>query len=501
MSTRSTGEALADRDEYSLPGQLLEQGLAFTAESLARFLSARTVRECIEAWFGEIPSSKEDLVLQLNAAVAVIDELLNEQVNVILHHPRLQQLEASWRGLHYLIEHADITADIKIRVLSVTWRELAHDADRAIEFDQSQLFKKIYSSEFGTPGGEPFGLLLGDYEVTHQINPVHRVDDVSTLANVAQVSAAAFAPFVAGAHPHLFGLDSFAELQRPINISKTFDQLEYMKWRTFRSREDTRFVALTVPRVLMRRPYTTHLGRADGFCFKEKTTELGDYLWGTAVYAFGTVVLRSFAQSSWPADIRGVDTDVEGGGLVTNLVVDAFDTDDCDAAHKCSTDVRITDTMERELGELGLIALTHCRETDLYAFYSTPSLQRPKKYDMEIATANARISSMLQYMMCVSRFAHYIKVIGRERMGSFADAAEAEGLLRRWLDKYVTQATDPSAEVRARFPLREATVQVREIPGKPGSFGCVIHLRPHFQLDDLDASVKLVTELVAARVG
>lgn len=467
---------------------------------LERFLKARTVGECIEAWCGEIPDSKEDLILRLEADVCLIDQTLQKQLNAIMHHPRLQRLEASWRGLQYLVDHAEPGSDVKIRLLSVSWKELAHDADRAIEFDQSQLFRKVYSNEFGTPGGEPFGLLLGDYQVTHRINPIDRVDDVGTLTAISQVAAAAFAPFVTGAHPALFGLDSFTDLQRPIKISKTFDQVEYLKWRTFRQTEDARFVGVTLPRVLMRAPYPDTSTRTDHFRFQEDVSDdLEHYLWGTAVYAFGAVVIRAYSQSNWPADIRGVDTDVDGGGLVKDLVVHKFDTDLCDAADKFSTDLKIVDSLERELGELGLIPLTHCRETDLCAFYSTPSVQRPKKYDTAAATANARISSMLQYMLCVSRFAHYIKVIGRERVGSFTDAADAEGMLRRWLDQYVTQATDPSSELRARFPLKDAAVQVREMPGKPGSYGCIIHLRPHFQLDDLEASVKLVTELVVPR--
>lgn len=491
--------------EAANAGSLLSSVLESTAQRwddsrLDRFLAAQTIREGIEAWCGAIPLSKVDLVLRLEGDVARIDRILQDQLNAILHHPRLQRLEASWRGLRYLVDQTDPGSDVKIRILSVTWKELANDADRAIEFDQSQLFRKVYSAEFGTPGGEPFGLLLGDYQVTHRINPVERVDDVSTLSAISQVAAAAFAPFITSAHPALFGLDSFAELQRPIKIAKTFEQLEYLKWRSFSQTEDARFVGLVMPRVLMRAPYEDTSSRTDEFRFQEIVSDDPEhYLWGTAVYAFGAVVIRAFAQSSWPADIRGVETDVDGGGLVRGLVVHSFDTDDSDAAEKFSTDLKIVDSMERELGELGLIPLTNCRETEYCAFYSTPSVQKPKKYDSTIAAANARISSMLQYMLCVSRFAHYIKVIGRERIGSLTDASEAEGLLRRWLDKYVTQATDPSSEIRARYPLKDAAVSVREIPGKPGTYGCIIHLRPHFQLDDLEASVKLVTELVAPR--
>jgi type VI secretion system ImpC/EvpB family protein len=449
------------------------------------------------------PNLKRRVAQLLNRDIARLDALLTRQVNAILHHPSFQKLEACWRGLHYLVQQTPEGENIKVRILNVTWKELARDLERAIEFDQSQLFRKVYGEEFGTPGGEPFGVLLGDYQIRHRPAPDHPMDDIATLTAIASVAAAAFAPFIAGVYPAMLDLTSFAELELPLNLPKTFEQLEYVKWKAFRDTEDARFVGLTLPRVLLRLPYKDDSSRVDGFRFREDVEDpsRSKYLWGNAAFAFGAVLVRAFAESGWLAAIRGVQRDVEGGGLVTGLPVHSFSTDKSGVAPKCSTEVVITDAQEKELGDLGFIPLCHCQDTELAAFYGNQSVQKPKQYDELPATINARLSAMLQYMLCIARFAHYLKVIGRDKLGSFIGPSDCEDHLRRWLMKYTTSNENAGPELKAQNPLREAKVQVRERPDKPGSYVCVAHLRPHFQLDQMATAVRLVTELAPSQPG
>jgi type VI secretion system protein ImpD len=353
-------------------------------------------------------------------------------------------------------------------------------------------------------------VLLGDYEVRHRPGPGHPYRDLEALAKIAGVAAAAFAPFITGAHPSLFGLDSFNELERPIDLARVFDQLDYIEWRSLRQTEDARFLGVTLPRVLMRLPYADTPARAEGFHFREDVgaPDRGGYLWGNAAYAFVGVLIRCFAHSAWLADIRGVRQGVddrgervclEEGGLVTGLPVHSFATDRTGLAAKFSTEIVITDTQEKDLGELGFIPLCHCLDTNHSAFYGNQSLQRPKGYDDPKATVNARLSAMLQYILCTSRFAHYLKVIGRDKVGSMLTPEECQEALQRWLRDYVTASDGAGPEVKARYPLREANVEVREQPGQPGSYQCVIHLRPHFQLDQMFTSVRLTTQLSPGR--
>lgn len=496
-----------------LHGGLLETLVVATApgESAARasldqFLQEPSPQRAMArwlAWSGTAGKrlSPDDVVRLLGRDIARLDALLSRQVDAILHHPRFQKLEASWRGLRYLTEQAEGAENVKIRVLSVSWNEIARDLERAIEFDQSQLFHKVYSDEFGTPGGEPFGLLLGDYEIRPRPSAEHPVDDVATLMAVSQVAAAAFAPFIAGVHPSMFGLDEFSDLERPLNFARAFDQLDYLKWNTFRKTDDARFVGLVLPRALMRLPYEDDGSRVDGFRFREDVAgpNRSTYLWGNPAYAFGAVVVRAFAETGWLAGIRGVERDVLKGGLVPNLPVHCFSTDKQGVALKSSTDVVVTDLQEHELSDLGFIPLCHCADSEFSAFYSSQSVQTPKRYDEPAATMNARISAMLQYMLCVSRFAHYLKVEVRDKIGSFAEASECEDYLNQWLHRYVTSDSDAAPEVKAQYPLREAKVQVRENPSKPGSYLCVAHLLPHFELDELTTSLKLTTELSPGR--
>jgi type VI secretion system ImpC/EvpB family protein len=471
-------------------------------EVLEQFLCEPSPWKALVCWLGKPAAARGNLTKaqvarRLNRDIARLDALLTKQVNAILHHPSLQRLEASWRGLYYLVQRVPEGENIKVRVLNVTWRELTRDLERSLEFDQSQLFRQVYGGEFGTPGGEPFGVLLGDYEIRPRPGPGHPIDDVAALLAISATAAAAFAPFIAAAHPSLLDLDTFAGLERPANLSRTFEQPDYLKWRVFRRSEDARFVGLTLPRVLMRLPYPDRAPRVDGFRFREEVEkpDRSQYLWGNAVYAFGAVLVRAFANSGWLATIRGVPPGEEGGGLVTGLPVPAFATDKAGIAPRCSTDAVITDAQDKELGELGFLPLCPCQDTELAAFHGNQSAQKPEKYDELAATVNARLSAMLQYVFCVSRVAHYLKVISRDKIGSFTGPADCEAYLRRWLSSYTNSNEKTSLEMRARYPLREARVQVRERPDKPGHYLCVAHLRPHFQLDQMVSAVKLVTEL------
>lgn len=490
------------------PAVIIDAVIAATAQrsaagddGIAKFLRATSLPDilrqfCLLCRVSE-PLSRSALYRIVQWQIAQIDRLLNAQVNAILHHPRFQRLEASWRGLLYLVNEADGAEQVRIRVLDVSWKQVARDLERAIEFDQSQLFRKIFKQEFGSPGGEPFGILLGDYWLSHRPRPGDATDDVAALREMSSVAAAAFAPFIAAADPALFGLDDFSGLARTLNLESIFSQTEYVKWNALRQTADARFIGLTVPRVLMRRPYRLDNLRADGFCFHEEVagTDAAKYLWGNACFAFGSVVIRSFNDYGWFANIRGVPEGISGG-VVSGIPVDYFLTDREGVAGKYTTDVLITDAEDKQLADFGFIPLCHGKDSEYAVFYSNQSMQKPVEYDNAAAGLNARLSAMLQYILCTSRFAHFLKVIGRDKVGSFATPEECEAFLHEWLLQYVTASDMGSHEMRAKYPLSEGRVEVREIPAKPGAFSCVMHLKPHTQFDQMVSAIKLVTDIV-----
>ena len=439
--------------------------------------------------------TKQQLRSALLREIARLDQLITAQINAVIHSPRYQQLEASWRGLWYLVhQHAD-TKHVKIKLLSITWQEVTRDLGKSIEFDQSQLFKKIYSDEFGMPGGEPIGAIIGDYEICHRPSAHHPYDDLATLAGLAQIAAAAFAPFITGASSELFGLDTFDELATPQNFERIFSQEEYIKWRAIRDQNDSRFVGLTLPHILMREPYQTLLSPLGGFLYKEDTSRPDQYLWGNSAYAFGGILIREFAATGWFGHIKGVPRGHLGGGLVNDLTTQYFNTDAKGIAHKISTDVLITDKVERQLSSLGFIPLCQCYDTELAAFYSNQSVQKPKLNKAVLDSTNARLSTMLQHILCSARIAHYLKVIIRDKVGSFITARACEDHLQHWINRYTTGRDDLDWTEQARYPLREAVVEVKTYPGKPGTYLCVMRLKPHYQLDDMVSELELVTEL------
>ena len=441
----------------------------------------------------------------ISATIADINELINSFLNDVLHHQQFQKLEASWRGLSYLVDtQADYDNDVavKVKVLNVSWKELGRDLSRAIEFDQSLFFQRLYSDEYDTPGGEPFGLLIGDYYVSHKSTPSSSVNDIESLREIGLVCTAALCPFVTGANSNLLGMESFAELDRPMDLAKIFKHPDYLRWNQLRSDESSRFIGLTLPHVLMRQPYANDGSRWGEIQFTETARHTDtDYLWGNAAYGFGGVLIRAFANTGWFADIRGGIHEFGEGGVVNNLHYSPVDNNHKHMINRAGTNVAIDDILERELSHQGLIPLCSYHSDNHSVFYSNSSLHHPKNYTTEIATANARLSSMIQYMMCVSRFGHYLKVIGRDRIGSVISAEDCQRVFQNWLNQYTTNSELANSTIKARYPLAESQVEIREQPGRIGSFNCVVHLKPHFQLDQLVSSIKLVTELSLGKVG
>ncbi|WP_078120436.1 type VI secretion system contractile sheath large subunit [Thiosocius teredinicola] len=442
---------------------------------------------------GEVVVS-ENLSASLDARVAELDKLISEQLSEVMHAPEFQKLESAWTGLHYLAKQTSTGSMMKIKLMNATQKELVKDFKTAIDFDQSALFKKVYEEEFGTFGGAPFGTLIGQFELTRQPEDMYFVEQMS------HVAAAAHAPFIAAASPELFGLDSYTELGKPRDMSKVFDTVEYAKWKSFRESEDSRYVGLTMPRFLGRLPYNPVDGvTTEGFNYVEDVdgTDHSKYLWCNAAFAMGSRLTNAFENYGWCAAIRGV----EGGGLVEDLPTHTFRTDDGEVALKCPTEISITDRREKELSDLGFIPLVHCKNTDYAAFFGAQSAQKPKKYDTDAANANASLSAQLQYIFAVSRIAHYMKAMMRDKIGSFAAPSNVETYLQRWIDQYVTADDSASQETKAQFPLREASVEVSEVPGRPGVYRAVSFIRPHFQLDELSVSLRLVAELPQASNG
>jgi type VI secretion system protein ImpC len=472
--------------EPSLLDQIINQSRMARDEeqrSLARDLLGEFVDEFLS---GRLQVSA-DTTAMLRARIAEIDRLISRQLNEIMHHPEFQRLEAAWRGLHYLVHQAETGPNIRVRVLNVSKQDLLRDFERAAEFDQSALFRKVYEEEFGTFGGTPFGVLVGDFEFSRH------PQDLALLSRLSNVAAAAHTPLLTAASPMLFGFDSYTEMSGPRDLSMIFRTREYTKWQAFRDSEDARYVGLCVPHILMRLPYGSDGNPVEAFNFEEDVdgSDHGKYLWGNAAYAFASRLVDSFQKYHWCASIRGV----EGGGLVEGLPVHTFRTDQGDVALKCPTEIAITDRRERELAELGFIPLVHCKGTDYAAFFSAQSCQAPRVYDNDAANANARLSAQLPYVLAISRVAHYLKAMTRDKIGSYVSREETERDLNRWVSQYVTTDPDASNETKARYPLSEARVDVIEDPRRPGELRAVVFLRPHFQLDDLTVSLRLVASL------
>lgn len=441
----------------------------------------------------------------LSHRIAEKDITISKQLNLIIHHSEFQTLEGSWRGLHFLVMNTETNNKLKIRLLNVSYEDLFKDLDKAVEFDQSALFKIIYEEEYGTFGGEPYSVLLGDFEFGRTAR------DIKFLEMISGVAAAAHAPFIASAYAKLFDMDDFSNLYKPRDLSKLFESAELIQWRSFRESEDSRYVTLTLPKVMMRLPYHHENNPVEGIYFDEdvavtlvNTDEEGNstertlkrvdarkILWSNPAYILGQRITNAFSLHGWTAAIRGV----EGGGLVEGLPAYTFETESGDIELNCPTQVAITDRREKELNDLGFMAICHCKGTNKAAFFGGQSTNKPKMYLTDSATANARISSMLPYVMSASRFAHYIKVIMREKIGSFMTRQNVENYLNTWIAQYVLLDDTPPQHIKAKYPLREARIDVTDVPGKPGAYRATVFLKPHFQLEELSTSIRLVADL------
>lgn len=432
----------------------------------------------------------DDVLHSIESIVAEIDKKLSEQINHIIHHQEYQQLEGAWRGLHYLVNNTETDEMLKIRVMNISKKDL-HKTLRKFKgaaWDQSPIFKKLYGEEYDQFGGEPYGCLVGDYHFDHS------APDVELLGEMAKVASAAHAPFLTGADPSLMQFESWQELSNPRDLTKIYQTPEYAAWRSLRESEDSKYLGLAMPRFLGRQPYGAKSNPVEEFAFEEDTgqAESEKFSWINAAYGMATNINRSFKEYGWCSRIRGV----ESGGTLTNLPTHTFPTDDGGVDMKCPTEVAIGDRREAELAKAGLMPLIHRKNTDMAAFIGAQSLHKPAEYDDPDATANANLSARLPYLFATCRFAHYLKCMVRDKIGSFKSRQEMERWLNEWIINYVDGDPEGSSErTKAQRPLAGASVVVEEVEGNPGYYTSKFYLRPHYQLEGLSVSLRLVSKL------
>ncbi|MCW8128144.1 type VI secretion system contractile sheath large subunit [Microbulbifer halophilus] len=494
MSTEVENATENEAEEQSV--DLLEQAISATKQTEpdeAQDLIANLTKQVME---GTVTWDR-NLTQTINKAVQAIDAAMSKQLSAVLHDEKFQKLEGSWRGLHHLVMNSETGATLKIRMMNLTKRELFRDLDKAVEFDQSQTFKKIYEEEFGTAGGEPFGCMIGDFEFTSH------PEDIELLSKMSNVAAAGFCPFVSAAGAGMFGFNDFTELSKPRDLGGIFESGEYIKWRSFRDSDDSRFVTLVMPRTLARTPYGENTKPVESFNFEEfevdedgvsRPADHSQYCWMNASYVMGTTMTKAFAENSWCTAIRGA----EGGGKVEGLPTHLFKSDDGDLDQKCPTEIGITDRREAELSGQGFLPLCHYKNTDYSVFFGSQSTQKPKVFDDPDATANSAISARLPYLMATSRIAHYLKVMARDKVGSFMEASDCERWLNKWITQYTNSNPDASPEMKAKYPLAEARVEVKEIPGQPGCYSAVAYLKPWLQMEELTTSMRMVANIPTA---
>jgi len=490
-----------------LTGRFFSAGAPATA--MAEFLVASDPGATLRGWFGHgrlaaIAALSDRLALleeALDRDIAALDTAISSQLDAILHHPRLARMEGSWRGLHWLVDGSVQDRMVKVRLLPLRWQELARDLERAAEFDQSALFRLVYEEEFGTPGGEPFGMLAADYEVRPGPSPGHPVDDVAVLNQLAAVGAAAFCPIVLPASPALLGLDNWHDVGTTLSLTEVLRAPERARWRSLTQREDTRFLALVLPRTLGRPSWRDDGSRADRFRYREVAGSTTQRVWTAPIYALASVAARAFSRYRWPAEIRGAEPGWEAtGGIVETLVHERFGADPPGPPPRPPLELTLTDDQEREAADAGMVAFCGLDGLPEGSFGAVPSIHRPPRMTSQVADANQRISAQLNSVLCVSRFAHLVKLMGRDMVGSSLPAEEVEFRLQRWLSKHISGLAG-GGNAAARYPLRDGRVEVRERPGRPGSYGCTITLQPHYQLDEVGASFRLVTDLAAPRAA
>ena len=494
MEAQGAAEAQTTHEEAG--ASLLDQAIAATKQTERSRATELFEALAAQSMNGTLTWSK-NLTVTFNEAIAGIDRMVSKQLSAVMHSEEFQKLEGSWRGLHHLVSNSETGSGLKIRMFNASKKAIAKDLSKAVEFDQSQTWKKIYEGEFGVAGGEPFGCLIGDYSFT--AHP----EDVEFLQNMSGIAGASFAPFITSPGPGMFGFDSWTELSKPRDLEKIFESQEYVKWRSFRESDDSRWVSMVMPRALARLPYGESTQPVEEFHYEEVNVdgagtdgamEHDQYCWMNAAYVMGTVLTRSYSENGWCTAIRGK----EGGGMVENLPTHTFTTDQGDSDLKCPTEIAITDRREAELSKVGFLPLCHYKNTDHSVFFGAQTVQKPQKFDSPDATANAEISARLPYLMATARFAHYLKIMARDKVGSFMEAGDCERWLNNWIQNYVNANADSGQEMKAKYPLAEAAVRVEEVPGSPGTFNAVAHLRPWLQMESLTTSMRLVAKIPAA---
>jgi type VI secretion system protein ImpC len=433
-----------------------------------------------------------DVTKSISAMIAELDRKLSEQINLIMHQEEFKQLEGTWRGLHFLVNNTETDEKLKIRILNISKKETGKilESFAGTAWDQSPLFKKIYDAEYSTPGGEPYGCLIGDYYFDNSPG------DVKMLGNMAQIAASAHAPFIAGGAPTVLGMDSWQELSNPRDLTKRFQTPDYAAWRSLRDSDDARYLGLAMPRFLARLPYGAKTVPLDDFAFEEDTegADHNKYVWSNSAFAMAVNITRSFKLYGWCARIRGT----ESGGIVEGLPVHTFPTDDGGVDMKCPTEIAITMRREAELAKNGFMPLSHYKNTDYAAFIGAQSLQKPAVYDNEFATANANLSARLPYLFATCRFAHYLNKMVYDKVGSFKEREDMELWLNKWINNY-TCDSKADEEMKARYPLAEAKVVVEAVKGNPGYYSSKFYLRPHFQLEGLSVSLRLVSRIPSGK--
>jgi type VI secretion system protein ImpC len=489
----STASALTlDGDDFST---LLHKEFKPKSEEASSAVQ-HAVRTLAQQALADTKLIGSDVVKSIEAIIAELDKKLSEQINLILHHNDLQKLEGAWRGLHYLVNNTETDEMLKIRVMNISKQELGKTLKRyaGTAWDQSPIFKKVYEAEYGQFGGEPFGCLVGDYYFD-QSPP-----DVELLGEMGKTCGSAHVPFIAGASPTVMGMGSWQELANPRDLTKIFTTPEYAAWRSLRESEDSRYIGLAMPRFLARLPYGAKTDPVEEFDFEEDTAgaDHARYAWANAAYAMATNITRSFKLYGWCSRIRGI----ESGGSVEGLPVHTFPTDDGGVDMKCPTEIAISDRREAELAKNGFMPLVHRKNSDFAAFIGAQSLQKPAEYDDPDATANANLAARLPYMFACCRFAHYLKCIVRDKVGSFKERADMHRWLNNWVMNYVDGDPANSSEItKAQKPLAAAEVTVEEVEGNPGYYSSKFFLRPHYQLEGLTVSLRLVSKLPSAKAG
>jgi len=478
-------------EELSLLDRIIQEGkmAAEPSQSVyAKKLLGQFATQILDEGMKSAPD--KGVVAMINERIAEIDQILTDQLNAIMHHPEFQALESSWIGLRDMVFGTETSTTLKLRLMNVTKKELLKDLETAVDHDMSVLFKKVYEEEYGTFGGNPYSLLIGDYYFGRH------PQDMALLQRISKVAAAAHTPFITAVAPTMFDMTSFTDLGVPRDLSKIFESAELTTWRSFRDSEDSRYVSMVLPRYAARLPYGAKTKPVDSFNFEENVDgrDHSKYLWGNSCYQLGLRITDAFAKYNWTTAIRGV----EGGGKVSGLTAHTFKTDDGDVVLKCPTEVTITDRREKELNDLGFISIVNSKGSDFAAFFGGQTTNKPRVYNLDTANANAALSSRLPYVLAASRFAHYLKVIMRDKIGSFQTKDSVESYLNTWLSQYVLLDANATQGEKARFPLAEGRVDVVEVAGRPGAYQATVFLRPHFQMEELTTSIRLVAELPAS---